>query len=151
MAAAGFLSGYLSGPLPYVRRHITVNKMLSASLNKAFPSFLNHTFSISIFSLGSNDWQGRGMKATCEHRSRSPSTWRRGASTNPSQTSRRHRWCQRSSVSLWVTELGDYKIRILMKIKFLLLILKKLFLIYLLIQNLSLLCPTLVIVFRTRL
>ena len=25
--AAGFLSSYLSGPLPYVRRHITVNKM----------------------------------------------------------------------------------------------------------------------------
>ena len=25
--AAGFLSQYLSGPLPYVRRHITVNKM----------------------------------------------------------------------------------------------------------------------------
>ena len=31
MAAAGFLSRYLSGPLPYV---------LSASLNKTFPSFL---------------------------------------------------------------------------------------------------------------
>ena len=27
VAAAGFLSRYLSGPLPYVRRHITVNKM----------------------------------------------------------------------------------------------------------------------------
>ena len=27
VAAAGFLSHYLSGPLPYVRRHITVNKM----------------------------------------------------------------------------------------------------------------------------
>ena len=27
MAAAGFLSRYLTGPLPYVRRHITVNKM----------------------------------------------------------------------------------------------------------------------------
>ena len=41
MAAAGFLSHYLSGPLPYVRRHITVNKnVLSASLNKTFPSFL---------------------------------------------------------------------------------------------------------------
>ena len=26
-AAAGFLSRYLSGPLPYVGRHITVNKM----------------------------------------------------------------------------------------------------------------------------
>ena len=26
MAAAGFLSHYLSGPLPYVRRYITVNK-----------------------------------------------------------------------------------------------------------------------------
>ena len=27
VAAAGFISLYLSGPLPYVRRHITVNKM----------------------------------------------------------------------------------------------------------------------------
>ena len=27
VAAAGFLSRYLSGPLPYVWRHITVNKM----------------------------------------------------------------------------------------------------------------------------
>ena len=27
VAAAWFLSCYLSGPLPYVRRHITVNKM----------------------------------------------------------------------------------------------------------------------------
>ena len=26
-AAAGFLSPYLSGPLPYVLRHITVDKM----------------------------------------------------------------------------------------------------------------------------
>ena len=26
-ASAGFLSHYLSGPLPYVLRHITVNKM----------------------------------------------------------------------------------------------------------------------------
>ena len=38
MAAAGFLSHYLCGfNLPYVRRHITVNKnVLSASLNKTF-------------------------------------------------------------------------------------------------------------------
>ena len=27
VAAAGFLSHYLSGHLPYVRRHITINKM----------------------------------------------------------------------------------------------------------------------------
>ena len=27
VAAAGFLFRYLSGPLPYVRHHITVNKM----------------------------------------------------------------------------------------------------------------------------
>ena len=27
VAAAGFLTRYLSGPLPYVWRHITVNKM----------------------------------------------------------------------------------------------------------------------------
>ena len=34
VAAAGFLSHYLCGPLPYVRRHITVNKMCQVSLNK---------------------------------------------------------------------------------------------------------------------
>ena len=28
VAAEGFLTRYLSGPLPYGRRHITVNKML---------------------------------------------------------------------------------------------------------------------------
>ena len=40
MAAAGFLSRYLNGPLPYVLLHITVNKnVLSALLNKTFPSF----------------------------------------------------------------------------------------------------------------
>ena len=39
--SAGFLSQCLSGPLSYVRRHITVNKMCSsATLNKTFPSFL---------------------------------------------------------------------------------------------------------------
>ena len=37
----GFLSRYVNGPLPYVRRHITVNKnVMSASLNKTFPSFV---------------------------------------------------------------------------------------------------------------
>ena len=36
-----FLSHYLSCPLPYVRRHITVKyNVFSASLNKTFPSFL---------------------------------------------------------------------------------------------------------------
>ena len=35
MVAAGFLSRYLRGPLPYVRHHITVNKnVLSVLLNK---------------------------------------------------------------------------------------------------------------------
>ena len=39
VSAAGFLSRYLNGCLPYVRRHITVNKnVLSASLNKTFAS-----------------------------------------------------------------------------------------------------------------
>ena len=43
MVAAGFHAAYLNGPLPYVQRHITVNKnVLSASLNKTFPSFLPH-------------------------------------------------------------------------------------------------------------
>ena len=37
MAAAGFLSRYMSGSLPYVCRHITVNKNM---LNITFPSFL---------------------------------------------------------------------------------------------------------------
>ena len=42
VSAAGFLSRYLTGPLPYVRRHITVNdNVLSTSLNKTFPSFLH--------------------------------------------------------------------------------------------------------------
>ena len=41
MATAGFLSRYLNGPLPYVRRHKSVIKnVLSASLNKTFPFFL---------------------------------------------------------------------------------------------------------------
>ena len=40
-SSCGFLSRYLNGPLPYVWRHITVNKnVLSAPLNKTFPSFL---------------------------------------------------------------------------------------------------------------
>ena len=41
MAAEGFLSRYLNGPLPYARRHITVKIfLLSVSLNKTFPSFV---------------------------------------------------------------------------------------------------------------
>ena len=41
VAAAGFLSRYLNGSLPYLRRHMIVNKnVLDASLNKTFPSFL---------------------------------------------------------------------------------------------------------------
>ena len=40
VAAVGFLSRYLNGPLPYVRRYITVNKnVLNVSLNKTFPFF----------------------------------------------------------------------------------------------------------------
>ena len=39
MTAAGFLSCYLSGPLPYV---------LSVSLNKTFPSFLFLYFSVCV-------------------------------------------------------------------------------------------------------
>ena len=39
-AETGFLSRYLNGPLPYVWRHITITKnVVSASLNKTFPSF----------------------------------------------------------------------------------------------------------------
>ena len=41
LVAAGFLSRYLNGPLPYVLHSITINKNeLSTSLNKTFPSFL---------------------------------------------------------------------------------------------------------------
>ena len=42
MAAAGFLSDYLNGPLSYVRRHITVNKMcwVRRYLKHFLPSFL---------------------------------------------------------------------------------------------------------------
>ena len=49
MAAAGFLSRYLNGSLPYAQRHITVIiffNVLSASLNKTLiPSFLLSVFS----------------------------------------------------------------------------------------------------------
>ena len=41
MAAAGFHSRYLSGPLPYVQRHITVNKMcwVRRKIKHFLPSF----------------------------------------------------------------------------------------------------------------
>ena len=46
----GFLSHYLSGPLPYAKRHITVNKnVLSASLNKTFPSFSFQSINLVLF------------------------------------------------------------------------------------------------------
>ena len=38
----------VTAPLSYVRRHITVNEMLSASLNKTFPFFF-FFFSIIVF------------------------------------------------------------------------------------------------------
>ena len=44
---AGFLSRYLNGSLPYVRRHISVN-VLSASLNKTLLSFLHLFISFSL-------------------------------------------------------------------------------------------------------
>ena len=34
MAAVGFLSRYLNGPLPYVQRHITVTKFVEYVVNK---------------------------------------------------------------------------------------------------------------------
>ena len=40
VVAAGFLSQYLSGPLPYVQHHITIN-VLSMLLNKTFLSFIS--------------------------------------------------------------------------------------------------------------
>ena len=40
VAAAGFLSCHLNGPLPYVRQHINSFKnVLSVSLNKKIPFF----------------------------------------------------------------------------------------------------------------
>ena len=44
----GFLSRYLKGPLPYVQRHLIVLKLLSASLNKTFPSILPIADRISL-------------------------------------------------------------------------------------------------------
>ena len=59
VGAAGFLSRYLSDPLPYVRRHITVNtNVSSASLNKTIPSFPSKLYqqqtlcSRQLFTLG---------------------------------------------------------------------------------------------------
>ena len=67
MAAAGFLSHYLSGPLPYVRRHITIKQnVLSASLNKTFPSFLSLLTLIS---------KGRQALALLTPRWNGPSVW----------------------------------------------------------------------------
>ena len=40
MAAAGFLSSYLSGSLPCLTPYNRKYNVLSASLNKTFPSFL---------------------------------------------------------------------------------------------------------------
>ena len=49
VAAAGFLSRYLSGPLPYVRRRITVNKMCWVRRKiKHFLSFPNSRLFIFI-------------------------------------------------------------------------------------------------------
>ena len=46
MATASCLFRSLSGPLCYVRRHITVNSyVLGALLNKIFPPFLSRSFS----------------------------------------------------------------------------------------------------------
>ena len=41
VVAAGFLSRYLSGPLPYVWHHRIVKNVLSISWNKTFSSFLS--------------------------------------------------------------------------------------------------------------
>ena len=52
MAATDFLSRYLSGPLPYVQRHITVNKIKhffpSSSINEMIVSSVR---SINLFVL----------------------------------------------------------------------------------------------------
>ena len=51
MAAVGFLFRYLNGPLPYVQHHITNKNVLSASLNKTFPSFFQAVL---------HDWCNKG-------------------------------------------------------------------------------------------
>ena len=51
----GFLSRYPNGPLPYVRRHITVNKNVSsASLNKRFP--ISHKVVAAGFPFLLSEW-----------------------------------------------------------------------------------------------
>ena len=48
MAATGFLSRYLSGPLPYLTPYNRKPNVLSASLNKTFHSFLPNVLSASL-------------------------------------------------------------------------------------------------------
>ena len=49
VAAVGFLSCHLIGPLPYVQHHITVYKsVLSTILNKTFPFFFSNGPGITI-------------------------------------------------------------------------------------------------------
>ena len=50
--AACFLYHYLNGPLPYVRRHITINKnVLSVLLTKTIPFFLPYIRNVTNKSL----------------------------------------------------------------------------------------------------
>ena len=55
METADFISHCLSGSLPYLRRHINVQNVLSTSLNKKCPSF---------YSL--NDGGGWMVERSCE-------------------------------------------------------------------------------------
>ena len=62
MAARGFLSHYLNGLSPYVRRYIAENKnMLSALLNETFPSFLVLLFLSVVYEPGVREVRGGGM------------------------------------------------------------------------------------------
>ena len=56
VAAAGFLFRYLIGPLPNVRRHITAN-VLSALLNKQFPSFVLNVIQQKLIIINKNSNQ----------------------------------------------------------------------------------------------
>ena len=58
-----FLSRYLGGPLPYGRRHITVNKnVFSTSFNKTFPSFLSHSLTDAMSVVYETDVLKRNIK-----------------------------------------------------------------------------------------
>ena len=68
MAAVGFFIHYLNGPFPYVQYHINVNKnVLSALLNKTFPSFLYFQINMEIYQLQHIKYWLMGRKRQLVH------------------------------------------------------------------------------------